>query len=51
MLNRSLINIIFLALFSFGCQSATYTWFSGSIEKAKESAGTKLIMLDFYTPN
>ena len=51
MLTRFLLYIMFASLFLFSCQSETYTWFKGSIIKAKESAGTKLILLDFYTPS
>jgi len=50
MLSRSLIKIIFVSLLFFGCQTEIYPWYTGSIDKAKKSAGTKLIMLDFYTP-
>ena len=37
------------SLFLLGCQSSGYKWFSGSFEEAKIAAGSKLILLDFYT--
>ncbi|MBC8255887.1 MAG: hypothetical protein H8E85_01090 [Candidatus Marinimicrobia bacterium] len=41
---------IFGALLIFlGCQNSNYNWYSGNFEDAKSVAGTKLIMLDFYT--
>ena len=50
MLSKSFIKIIFVSLLLYSCQSDVYPWYTGSIDKAKQSAGTKLIMLDFYTP-
>ena len=32
-----------------GCQSSSYNWYSGNFEEAKTVAGSKLILLDFYT--
>jgi len=40
---------ILTLLIVFGCQNSGYQWFSGSIEEAKSTAGSKLILLDFYT--
>ena len=38
-----------LILFTLGCQSSSYNWYSGNFEDAKKIAGSKLILLDFYT--
>ena len=40
--------LLFVLLF-MGCQSSSYNWYSGNFEEAKTVAGTKLILLDFYT--
>jgi hypothetical protein len=44
--NRYYILFLFIVL---GCQNAKYNWFSGDFEAAKSTAGSKLILLDFYT--
>jgi len=44
--NRYYIVVLFIIL---GCQSTKYNWFSGDFEAAKSVAGSKLILLDFYT--
>ena len=36
-------------LLFMGCQSSSYNWYSGNFEEAKSTAGSKLILLDFYT--
>ena len=36
-------------LIVLGCQTSGYKWYSGTVEKAKSKAGTKLILLEFYT--
>ena len=36
-------------LLFIGCQSSKYNWYSGDFEEAKTIAGSKLILLDFYT--
>ena len=36
-------------LILFGCQNSSYNWYSGDFEEAKSTAGSKLILLDFYT--
>jgi hypothetical protein len=37
-------------LFIFACQSIpTYPWFSGELEELKKMAGSKPIMMEFYT--
>jgi len=39
-----------LAILVFwGCQGSHYQWYSGTFEEAKASAGSKLILLKFYT--
>ena len=39
-----------LAILVFiGCQRSQYQWFDGTLEEAKAAAGSKLILLDFYT--
>ena len=39
-----------LILFIFACQSnPTYPWFSGELEELKQTTGSKLIMMEFYT--
>ena len=32
-----------------GCQGSRYEWFEGTLEEAKADAGSKLILLKFYT--
>ena len=44
--NKYYILALFIVL---GCQNAKYNWFSGDLEAAKSIAGSKLILLDFYT--
>jgi len=44
--NRYYILFLFILL---GCQNAKYNWFNGDFEAAKSAAGSKLILLDFYT--
>ena len=40
----------FLLIVMFlGCQGSRYQWFDGTLEEAKSIAGSKLILLDFYT--
>jgi len=49
-MNKLQIRYYIFVLFIFlGCQNAKYNWFSGDFEAAKSSAGSKLILLDFYT--
>ena len=49
-MNKSKSRYYILALFIvLGCQNAKYNWFSGDFEAAKSTAGSKLILLDFYT--
>ena len=43
------ILIVIFFLFYFACQGSKYEWYNGSLEQAKEIAGSKLIMLKFYT--
>ena len=38
-----------VALVFLGCQGSRYQWFDGTLEEAKSAAGSKLILLDFYT--
>jgi len=45
---KSRYYILFL-LFILGCQKAEYNWSGGDFETAKSIAGSKLILLDFYT--
>ena len=40
---------IIVLLVSFACQGGSYNWYSGTLEQAKEIAGSKLIMMKFYT--
>ena len=40
---------ILVLLIVLGCQSTKYNWFIGDFEAAKSTAGSKLILLDFYT--
>ena len=40
---------ILTLLIVLGCQTSGYKWYSGTVEKAKSKAGTKLILLEFYT--
>jgi hypothetical protein len=37
------------ALIILNCQGSRYQWFDGTLEEAKLVAGSKLILLDFYT--
>ncbi len=46
-INQSFYFIVVLIL--AGCQNSGYQWYSGSFEEAKFVAGSKLILLDFYT--
>jgi len=46
--HQSKYYLLFVLLF-MGCQSSSYNWYSGNFEEAKTVAGTKLILLDFYT--
>ena len=42
--------IIFLiGLLVFSCQGTPYEWYGGTLEEAKEIAGSKLILIKFYT--
>ena len=42
--------IIFLVvLFFFSCQGNPYEWFDGTVEEAQDVAGSKLILIKFYT--
>ena len=34
---------------TFACQGTSYNWYSGTLEDAMTIAGSKLIMLKFYT--
>ncbi len=34
---------------NFACQGTSYNWYSGTLEDAMSVAGSKLIMLKFYT--
>jgi len=36
-------------LIFLGCQNSNYNWFNGNYKDAKSIAGSKLILLDFYT--
>ena len=45
---QNIYYIVFLFIL-LGCQNAKYNWFSGDFEAAKSTAGSKLILLDFYT--
>jgi hypothetical protein len=38
-----------IALILLGCNGTRYQWFDGTLEEAKALAGSKLILLDFYT--
>tara|TARA_B100001964_G_C13871149_1_gene438736 strand:- start:121 stop:288 length:168 start_codon:yes stop_codon:yes gene_type:complete len=37
------------ALIFLSCQGSRYQWFDGTLEEARAAAGSKLILLDFYT--
>ena len=45
---KKMLLLISLTFF-FACQGSKYEWYNGSLEQAKEIAGSKLIMLKFYT--
>ena len=47
-LHQSKYYLLTILLF-IGCQSSSYNWNSGNFEEAKSIAGSKLILLDFYT--
>jgi len=44
--NKYYILVLFIVL---GCQNEKYNWFIGDFDAAKSIAGSKLILLDFYT--
>jgi len=40
----------YLAVLVFlGCQGSRYQWFEGTFEEARAAAGSKLILIKFYT--
>ena len=41
--------IIIGLVINFACQGTSYNWYSGTLEDAISIAGSKLIMLKFYT--
>ena len=47
-LDQSKYYLLSILLF-IGCQSSKYNWNSGNFEEANSTAGSKLILLDFYT--
>ena len=36
-------------LLALSCQYTPYEWYNGTLEEAKEIAGSKLILIKFYT--
>ncbi len=38
-----------VALLFLGCHGSRYQWFDGTFEEARAAAGSKLILLKFYT--
>jgi len=47
-LHQSKYYLLSILLF-IGCQNSKYNWNNGNFEEAKSTAGSKLILLDFYT--
>ena len=37
------------AMLILGCQNSNYNWYSGNFVEARSMAGSKLVLVEFYT--